>query len=124
MHAPTIEVTKCAPPPRFRQVQPQTASANTCAERATLKALLNCYLREVSAGILPRTEDRSAPMQLEIALPQSATRLAAELTYRSLGRPARLRPDGLVRPKSQNMATGPSRASDHHAPYGMRGADT
>lgn len=101
MHAPTIEVTKCAPPPRFRQVQPQTASANTCAERATLKALLNCYLREVSAGILPRTEDRSAPMQLEIALPQSATRLRAELTYRSLVGPHDFGPMALFDPRAK-----------------------
>ncbi|KIC47912.1 hypothetical protein RA29_18600 [Tateyamaria sp. ANG-S1] len=58
--------------------------ASRCAERATLKALLNCYIREVCAGAVLRPDDQSAPMQMEVALPQSATRLRVELHYCSL----------------------------------------
>ncbi len=56
------------------------------AARATFKALLNCYMREVSPGTRPPS-DRNAPMQIDFELSGSFTRLRAEVNYWSLTGP-------------------------------------
>ncbi len=56
------------------------------AARATFKALLNCYMREVSSGVIPPS-DRSAPMQIDFELTSSFTRLRVEVSYWSLTGP-------------------------------------
>ena len=56
------------------------------AARATFKALLNCYMREVSSGVVAPC-DQSAPLQIDFELRSSFTRLRVEVTYWSLTGP-------------------------------------
>ncbi|MEP3346788.1 MAG: IucA/IucC family protein [Litoreibacter sp.] len=56
------------------------------AARATFKALLNCYMREVSPGVVVPC-DHGAPMQIDFELTSSFTRLRVELIYWSLTGP-------------------------------------
>ena len=56
------------------------------AARATFKALLNCYMREVSAGVIP-PGDHSLPMQIDFELTGSFTRLRVQVNYWSLTGP-------------------------------------
>jgi len=56
------------------------------AARATFKALLNCYMREISSGVILPC-DGTAPQQLDFDLPSSFTRLRVDVNYLSMTGP-------------------------------------
>ncbi|MEP5758836.1 MAG: IucA/IucC family protein [Litoreibacter sp.] len=83
----SIAPTPAAPmAPLWKPPVPETLEKPDNAARATFKALLNCYIREVSPGSLLST-DRNEPPLLDFDLPSGFTRLRVEITYWSLTGP-------------------------------------
>lgn len=74
------------PTPPWQPPLTATPYAPDPAARATFKALLNCYMREVSPGAMP-CSDRNTPPQIEFDLTNSFTRLRAEVSYWSVTGP-------------------------------------
>lgn len=65
------------------------AQAHDCAEQATLKSFLNCYMREIAAGVvLPvQSAGKTAPQELLFELPKSFAKLRVAIRYWSLSGP-------------------------------------